>query len=148
MVEKDRFDKLIQLGYKYNPETGDFFNSKGKIITRTGTHGYYRTSIRNENKLYDVWLHRLAWYIQYGEIPVVIDHINRDRKDNRIENLRNVNKKINNFNKSDVDGFSKHKDKFRARIYLNRKRIDLGFYDNEIDARKAYLDAKKIYHKI
>ncbi len=39
--------------------------------------------------------HRIAWYIYHGEVPDEVDHINGDRTDNRIENLRNVDRKEN-----------------------------------------------------
>lgn len=39
--------------------------------------------------------HRVAWKIHYGDEPDVIDHINREKSDNRIENLRSVSQRIN-----------------------------------------------------
>lgn len=39
--------------------------------------------------------HRLAWYYVYGEVPDEVDHINGDRTDNRIANLRDVSRKEN-----------------------------------------------------
>jgi hypothetical protein len=43
--------------------------------------------------------HRIAWFLYYGEFPInLIDHINGDRTDNRIENLRDVEYSINNNN--------------------------------------------------
>jgi len=44
--------------------------------------------------------HRLIWLYVYGEMPKEIDHINGDRQDNRLENLRSVTRSQNQFNKA------------------------------------------------
>jgi len=78
-----------------------------------------------------------------------IDHINHSRTDNSIENLRVVTNQQNHFNRSNVKGYtwSKRDSKWRAQIMLNQKNKHLGLFEKEEDARAAYLDAKKIYHK-
>jgi hypothetical protein len=48
--------------------------------------------------------HRLAWFYMYGVWPEIIDHINHDRSDNRIANLRSVSKKENSRNRSNTGG--------------------------------------------
>lgn len=44
--------------------------------------------------------HRVVWFLHHGYWPKEIDHINRDGRDNRIENLRDVSHHVNVMNKS------------------------------------------------
>ena len=79
---------------------------------------------------------------------MIIDHIDRNRKNNNWLNLRIVTNQQNSFNTSSK-GYTwlKKINKYRAQIKVNYKTINLGRYEKEEDARQAYLDAKKIYHK-
>ena len=82
--------------------------------------GYYSTRI-NYNKYYK---HRLVWIYHYGEIPKhkEVDHINGDKSDNRIENIRLATRSQNNMNKK-VNGYERRKTtngtKYCARLKLN-----------------------------
>ena len=89
-------------------------------------------------------VHRVVWELHNGEIPkgMVIDHINIDHTDNRIENLRCVTYRENGLNrKKRTKGFTwcKRSKKFISQITINNKHIHLGEYDNMIDAHIAYL---------
>ena len=79
-----------------------------------------------------------------------IDHENHTRDDNSNENLRVVTNQQNQFNRSNVKGYSWNKKakKWVARIMLDGKTIYLGLFETEEDAHKAYLEAKAIYHII
>lgn len=76
----------------YNAETGDFTWIKtnlqravaGAKAGSKGTLGYITIGLDGA-KLY---AHRLAWIYVYGYCPKLVDHINRDKSDNRIANLR------------------------------------------------------------
>ena len=92
--------------------------------------------------------HHYAWFMTYGNVDFeMLDHINRDKTDNRICNLRITNDTLNKQNQ-DVKGYTldKRSNKWRARIIFNKKRIDLGYFDSEEEAREAYLSAKSKYH--
>lgn len=101
--------------------------------------------------------HRLAWFIYYNEQPPkVIDHINGDKTDNRIVNLRkctysqnNMNSKINSRNKSGTTGvsFNKNSGKWQSNIHVGKKNTYLGIFDNINDAIKARKDAEKKHYK-
>ena len=83
-------------------------------------------------------------------MKIQVDHINGIRHDNRLENLRLVTNQQNNFNRTKALGYTwnKRSNKWSAYIKLNGKQIPLGYYNNEEDARNAYLTAKRVYHKI
>ncbi len=99
--------------------------------------------------------HRLAWLHVYGEWPEdQLDHINRNRSDNRISNLREVTNKQNgqnaskrSDNKSGHPGvyWDKQKSKWRALITHNQKDIHLGYFENLEDAVAARKAAEKLY---
>jgi hypothetical protein len=116
---------------------------------------------KNQNDGYcQVWLnrgtvmyHNIIWVLSTGEdIPqgLEIDHINGDRIDNRIENLRVVSHRQNNQNKGIHRkghlvgaGFYKRYGKYRARIRINSKLIFLGYFKTEQEAHEAYKIACK-----
>ena len=143
----------------YDPATGIFTwkvstSSSVKIGDITGCPnggGYLRLWL--QSRLY--LAHRLAWLHTYGVWPKdQIDHINRNRLDNRIANLREVSHKQNQQNRSKPSnntsghpGVCWHKRDFKwqAQIKHNRKQIHLGFFatiEEAVAARKA---GEKLY---
>lgn len=85
--------------------------------------------------------------LNIDDLTQIVDHINRDKLDNRVENLRIVTQQQNTFN-SIAKGYRLEQNKWRASIMLDGKSIYLGRYDTEPEARQAYLDAKAKYHII
>lgn len=84
----------------YDPETGEFIYLTTRGSARKGTrkfgaankNGYLGLGV--DGKIYAA--HRLAWMLFYGEDPPAqIDHINGDRQDNRITNLRSASPLVN-----------------------------------------------------
>lgn len=98
-------------------------------------NGYWVVGLKGE-----YWLvHLIIWVMHYGnEIPddKMIDHINRNKADNRIENLRLVSMSHNTINSLKVDLAEGvyHAGKlypfrpYRASIKINGKRVDLGWF--------------------
>jgi hypothetical protein len=95
--------------------------------------------------------HRLIYIYHNGEIAdgLHIDHIDRDKLNNNIENLRLVTPQENQWNRG-AKGYYFHKprNKFLAKIKLNGKDINLGYFDTAEEAKNAYLKAKKELHII
>jgi hypothetical protein len=99
--------------------------------------------------------HRLAWLYVYGSWPKgLIDHINGNKADNRIENLREVFadgnsqnvRKPNRRNKSGFMGVIWFQNKWRASVSVNGKSKWLGDYSTPEEAHQVYLEAKRKYH--
>lgn len=144
-------EKLIlfkEKGYTYNPETGIVTSHKGKII-KGKSGGYFNMGIKIGLKTIHVQVHQYAWYIMYNEIPTEVDHMDTNKLNNKISNLRNITHHQNLFN-TNAKGYSwdKAHNKYSSHIRLNYKKIWLGFFDTPEEAHQAYLDAKKIYHII
>ena len=117
---------------------------KGSIAGSSTEYGYSDISVLG--KRYK--LHRLVWFWHKGKWPInIIDHIDGDRRNNRIENLRDVTASQNAINKKVGRGTTKHgKNGWRARIQFNKQTICLGTFPTEEDAHQAYLEAKIKYH--
>jgi hypothetical protein len=100
------------------------------------------------NKLLQV--SRVAWLLYYGEWPEEdIDHIDGNRANNKIKNLRKATRQENNRNQYKVKGsvplkgVSKCKNKFRSHIAINGSQIHLGYFDDAQSAHEAYKTAAK-----
>jgi uncharacterized C2H2 Zn-finger protein len=78
--------------------------------------------------------------------PLEIDHINRIKTDNRIENLRLVTPQQNQFNKN-AKGYTRHRNKYQGQIKVNDKRLTKQFA-TEDEAGAWYLEQKEIHHLI
>ena len=100
--------------------------------------------------------HKLVWLYHYGEWPKELDHINRVPDDNRIENLREVTRQQNNFNKSSYKNSSSgykgvswysNNSKWKAQYVLNSKTFHIGYFDDELEAAKAYDNAVREVQK-
>mgnify|MGYP003544058816 CR=1 FL=1 len=95
--------------------------------------------------------HRLAWAHYFGEWPSgEVDHINRDKLDNRIVNLRVASRAQNGANcslsKSNTSGakgvtWVRREGKWQAQIMVGRKHRHLGYFDSVATAAAAYNDA-------
>lgn len=145
----------------YDKNTGEFkrrITSGGRVKGSKAGHrrndGYIDISIRG--RLH--YAHRIAWIYTYKEIPELeIDHINRIRGDNRIENSRKATINENQYNKAkmklNTSGFkgvhwSKTEMKWVARISSNGKRFHLGYFNSPEKAHEAYCNkAEKLHHK-
>lgn len=141
----------------YNQETGVFQWKKKRRGIRTGVNlgadngfGYLRITVLGKQ----FYAHRLAWLYCYKVWPKgEIDHINGNKQDNRIENLRDVTQQSNAQNKltahsrskTQTLGVSWHKkaQKWQAHICVYKERKYLGLFDTIEKASEAYLNERK-----
>jgi hypothetical protein len=93
--------------------------------------------------------HRLAWLLMHGEpVPILIDHIDRNKLNNRISNLRaatnadnQANAKTASDNRSGVRGVCRHRYGFRAYICRHGRKHELGVFKTLEEAARARHDA-------
>jgi hypothetical protein len=133
----------------YAPETGLFLWRKphGSVTAghRAGTVGFggYRVVSIDRRRYY---CHRLAWLHMYGDHPRGrIDHINGDRSDDRITNLRDCSQRENmrNMRGHSSSGFkgvypSKNSSRWQASIFVDNAIVRLGTFATKEEAAAAY----------
>ena len=160
MLTAERLREVLD----YNPQTGELVwlvnppRKKEFIGKRAGYRhaaGYLSVGVDKEVFL----AHRLAWLHVHGRWPEgQIDHINGDRSDNRIENLRDVPQQVNLQNRRETRASKKtssflgvfpvesKKNPWASSIRVDRKKIHIGVFPTEEAAHSAYLEAKRRLH--
>lgn len=130
----------------YDPQTGHFSarlpsckRNEGDRLGAEGSHGYLGINIAGRSYL----AHRLAWLYVHGcWPPEQIDHIDRDRKNNRLENLRPCTNQQNNWNKRPATGhdgvsWCASRGRWRARITVDAKGKSIGYFEDLSEALAA-----------
>jgi hypothetical protein len=142
----------------YDPETGRFTWRVRRACFAAGSLAGWKTPCGYRYISVDMEVcvaHRLAWLHTHGTWPKgVVDHINGDRADNRIVNLRDVSYAVNaqnrrlaqKNNRSGLLGVVKCRGRWRAAIGINGARTWLGTFDTAQEAHEAYLAAKRQMH--
>jgi hypothetical protein len=145
--------------FDYNPQTGDLTWAKrpatrvhvGDVAGAINGSGYRVIEFRG--KSYPA--HRVIWFYMNGAWPPeMIDHINGNRADNRIDNLRAVDAKANaenqlrpqRNNKCGLMGVSKYRDKWKAQISHAGRVIYLGLFTDPLAAHQTYVAKKRELH--
>ncbi len=133
----------------YNPSDGIFRWIEKRRGLRVGDiAGYNRSDgyidIGIDGKLYRA--HRLAWLYMNGVMPKSIDHIDGDRSNNCISNLREVSKGENSknlgTNRRNSSGemnimWYNPLNKWHVQIQHKGKRIHIGYFDSMVEAKAA-----------
>lgn len=131
---------------RYDPVTGIFISRvrTKRRVGFVGGGGYQMLHIKGRIYL----AHRIAWWLHFGEMPKGwLDHINGDRADNRIANIReasfsqnaqNVARKANNTSGYKGVSFSKADGKWRATICVNGRHWQLGAFRTPEEASRVY----------
>ena len=116
--------------------------------------GYLRVSI--DHKYYAA--HRIVWLMFNGSLPDLIDHVDGNRANNQLSNLRQATKQSNsanrNLNANSTTGYrgvTQIGTRFRATIGFKGIRYDLGMFTTALEAHEAYeaksLELRKDFHR-
>ena len=153
IITKELLDELFE--YKDGSLYWKIKISKKIIIgNKAGSarkDGY--SAIRINKKRY--YVHRLIFLIHNGYLPDILDHIDNNPLNNKIENLREVtliqnaqNSKLGKDNTSGIKNVSwnKVKDKWVVHIRINRKKKNLGYYADIELAELIAIEAREKYH--
>ena len=132
---------------------GLFSYQDGQLIrTKTGkpcgTRDRYGYLVYNVNRGNQFKVHRLIWKLIHGTDPDIVDHINGDKLDNRIENLRDGTRADNNRGfctgrerDLPMGVFMSNPGRYTARLNSGGKCRSLGTYATPEQAHQAYLEA-------
>ena len=131
LTEAEQQELLLRIkkNYTYDAATGRLTSSRYGMAIRGKKHGkkgYLAVNCRIGKKLVVVYLHHAVWAVCKGRWPEQqLDHINGNKQDNRIENLREVNASENRMNvlhpwkpnaKTGLPGVNKHGSGYRIKV--------------------------------
>jgi hypothetical protein len=147
--------EFIKQKLDYDRDTGKFYwKSSGKEAGYITKGGYRAIKVLGK----EFKAHQLVYLLEHGYIPKVIDHINHQKDDNRIDNLREVTIGENNKNlsmpSSNTSGivgvsYNEKAKKWDAKINVDGKQKHLGYYETKEDAAqaRAFYEEKFGFHK-
>lgn len=144
--------------FKYDPQTGELrwnvkrCGAKCGEICGSEMKGYLRVVYNYRSYM----VHRIIWMMMYGEWPEQVDHINGNKKDNRLVNLRNVSTAYNCQNQ----GMRKDKkwkaipgvyyqpdcDVWRVRLKINGTTKNFGSFKDKDEAEAHCINMRRIHY--
>ena len=140
--------------FTWDPTTGRIFwrNKSGRreAFVSVQTKGYLYGKLYGKNYL----AHRVLWALEHGAWPALdIDHINQNKQDNRLLNLRQVSKVGNSrnrpLNKNSTSGnlgvSMTRTGKWRSYITCDGRQVHLGVFTSKKDAEAARKKANERY---
>ena len=134
-------------GKLYRKYTANNRALKDTMAGTLGGNGYLKVFVNYKQFL----IHRLIWTYHYGEIPkqFMIDHIDMNQLNNRIENLRLVTNQENQYNRiSKGYSYSSKRKKWRVCFAINGKTKHIGYYNTEEEANIVAIEQRKIHQMI
>lgn len=135
-----------------NSGNGGYFQKERVMNQTLNPYGYKILGLSKNGYKKTFQVHKLVAMAFLGHEPcghkIVVDHIDNDKLNNNLSNLQLTTMRHNS-SKDRRGGSSKHtgvfwykaRKKWRSYIYINGKRIHLGYFEKELDAHKAYQNA-------
>jgi hypothetical protein len=133
------------LYWKINPK---YHNKIGKKVGTLNEEGYVTCGLFHKSH----YVHRIIYLMHHGKTPAQVDHIDNNKSNNKIENLRaasqqqnSCNEKLRSTNTSGVKGvsFNKRLQKWHARIGHFYKEIHVGYFTTLEEAEKAVKEKRE-----
>lgn len=146
MITQSRVEQLL----RYDPDTGYLYwrvKRRGRFARPGAIAGHVGRYVMICIDCEHYPAHHLVWLMHHGYVPDEIDHIDQDKHNNRLSNLRlcdrsanmgNVVKRCNNTSGYKGVWFAKHANKWRASIKVGYKAIHIGYFNEIVDAARAY----------
>jgi hypothetical protein len=147
----------LKLYFRYDAESGDLYwrdrpdwpnNIRARFVDKVAgalrtTDNYIGIGINGRKYL----AHHIVWCYVYGYWPSQLDHKDGNGFNNRLGNLRLATQSQNGMNKEVfAKGYEKHGRKYRARLKIDGRKVELGSYDTEEEAKQAYLIGTDKYY--
>jgi hypothetical protein len=149
VITQERLKELFD--YKDGQFIDRKTNAAKTLVPITNHHRYYRVVV--DGKAYG--LHRMIFLYHKGYLPKVIDHVDNDRTNNQIENLREATQQQNCLNrvahKNNRSGYKnvhwdKAMNKWAVQISIDRKRRVFGYFDDVELAGLVAEEARDKFH--
>ena len=132
---------------------GDLYRKHGQFVGKAGTlhhTGYVQVKVNRKNYR----AHRIIFAMHHGYMPDCIDHIDGNRTNNRIENLRESTNQQNQYNtglckhnKSGIKNVFFSRNKWKVYMRVNKRMTCLGSYEDSELAELVAVEARNKYHK-
>ena len=142
-----------RLYHKPKPASNKAWNTRYAYKEcRTLNKGYFQVGISINGGYYIYAVHRIIFLMVHGYLPDYIDHIDGNRTNNKVDNLRAAtkhenlkNRRLDRRNKSGAHGVSRieQSGKWRAKITHNGQIIHIGCYKTKEEAVEARKDKEK-----
>jgi hypothetical protein len=153
-ILKNRLERcqwLIDKGYTCDLDAGKVYNPKGvEVGTGVNGNGYKiigmpRTFDKNQKNQKNLKVHQFIYYYHHKIVVELIDHIDRNRINNSISNLRESTQLENTWNVNSIGVYWDVKaQKWVARIKINKKKYYLGLFEDYDLAVQYYQKAKEL----
>lgn len=137
-------------GWRYDSLSGDLWTPcRGRLVRTKTSNGYYHAKFHGKRRR----AHRIAWWVVHGVWPNIIDHKNRNRLDNRLENIQDGTTRTNGWNRTHQSPhgvgvvFYPHlkSTPFRAKAFVGGKDRHIGYFATAAEAEKGYFDWLKAH---
>jgi hypothetical protein len=133
-------------------------SKEGDVIKSPDKDGYFRIGVTVDSKFKMLRMHRVVWFKFNGDLPPILDHIDRCRTNNSPLNLRpsdgitnthNRKSKTSSTSKFKGVSWNKYMGKWKAGVCAHGKSRHLGYFDSEEDAASmvnlAYMEMHQEY---
>jgi len=136
---------------RYDSDTGNLLcttsslrgRRTGDLVGTTTGRRYMGFCSYFDRKRFDYLNHRVVWFLNYGSVPKMLDHIDGDRLNNRVENLRPAISGLNSRNRlgygsCKFKGVNIENGKYRCRANKGGEQLHLGYFETPEEAARKY----------